>query len=389
MPLPLYGIAQVAGTDRAAVRYPVRLRAPMNEPTADDAALARSLDDLKFARQSGFAQAFVIGVATELHAVADQFARAYVVPKRFNYLADGDVIGIDPGSGRFRVHYRRASSHNSFLVTERCNHYCLMCSQPPKNVDDRWILKEIRSTLLLIDKTTKTLGFTGGEPLLDWEEFIDVLRVCRDALPNTAVHVLSNGRGFARNAIVDAWSSVKHPNLMVGIPLYAAVDHVHDYVVQAAGAFDETLLGILKLKDRGARVELRVVLHAITVRHLVHTCRWIARNIPFLDHVALMGLENTGFAIANEGILGIDPMDYQDELSCSVEALASAGMNVSIYNLPLCVLREAVRPFAVRSISDWKNGYGEECMRCTQQKNCAGMFTSGRPKLSRGIRAIA
>jgi hypothetical protein len=157
----------------------------MNEPTSDDAALVLSVDDLQLARKSGFAQAFVIGNAEKLTRVADEFANAYVVPERFEYLADGDVIGMDPRSGRFRVHYRRASSHNSLLVTERCNHYCLMCSQPPKDVDDRWILKEIRSSLRLIDHTTKTLGFTGGEPLLDWEEFIDVLGVCRDVLPNT------------------------------------------------------------------------------------------------------------------------------------------------------------------------------------------------------------
>ena len=53
---------------------------------------------------------------------------------------DGDVIAIQPSSLRFRTLYRRNSKHNSLLVTDRCNHYCLMCSQPPKDVDDRWIL---------------------------------------------------------------------------------------------------------------------------------------------------------------------------------------------------------------------------------------------------------
>jgi MoaA/NifB/PqqE/SkfB family radical SAM enzyme len=96
---------------------------------------------------------------------------------------------------------------------------------------------------------------------------------------------------------------------MVGIPIYSAVDNVHDYVVQAAGAFDETVLGILKLKDRGGRIEIRVVLHSITAPRLVETSRWIARNLPFVDHVALMGLENTGFAIANDALLWIDPVD--------------------------------------------------------------------------------
>jgi His-Xaa-Ser system radical SAM maturase HxsC len=314
--------------------------------------------------------------------------RACVLPTRFDYLADGDVLGIETSTGQFHVHYRKASTHNAFLVTERCNHYCLMCSQPPRNVNDHWILGEISAALPLIDKETRSLGFTGGEPLLDWQEFVRVIAQCRDELPDTAIHVLSNGRAFAHSEITEAWTAIKHPNLTVGIPVYSAVDRVHDYVVQAAGAFDETLLGILKLKDRANRVEVRVVLHAITAKRLAETGRWLARNLPFVDHVALMGLENTGFAIANDSLLWIDPLDYQTQLDEAVTALASAGLRVSIYNLPLCLLSPLTRPYAVRSISDWKHGYIDECDRCDERPNCAGFFTSGRPKRSRGIRAI-
>ena len=108
---------------------------------------------------------------------------------------------------------------------------------------------------------------------------------------------------------------------MAAIPVYAAVDHVHDHVVQAKGAFDETILGILKLKDRGQRVEIRIVLHALTAPIIEETCRWIARNLPFVDHVALMGLENTGFAIANDAMLWMDPIDYSEGLASAVEIL--------------------------------------------------------------------
>ncbi len=166
------------------------------------------------------------------------------------------------------------------------------------------------------------------------------------------IHVLSNGRAFARSEIVAAWVRVNHPNLTVGIPVYAAVDSVHDYVVQAQGAFDETVLGILKIKDKGQRVEVRVVLHAITAPRIVETCTWLARNLPFVDHVALMGLENTGFAIANHELLWIDPIDYRDLLIEALHVLVAAGMKVSIYNLQRCVLDRSIWPYAARSISD-------------------------------------
>ena len=315
-------------------------------------------------------------------------ARIICVSSKFSYLDVGDIVGIHSKSGKFRTLFRSNSRHNAFLVTERCNNYCLMCSQPPKDIDDRWMLDEIRESLPLIDKNTPTLTFTGGEPLSDWPEFTCVLAECRDELPNTAVQVLTNGRAFSNSEIVNAWQNIKHPNLIAAIPVYASVDHIHDYVVQAKGAFDETILGILKLKDRGQLVQIRIVLHAQTAPFVTETCRWIARNLPFVDHVALMGLENTGFAIANENLLWIDPMDYQDSLTAGVEALAAARVKISIYNLPRCVISRSVWPYAVQSISDWKNGFVEECASCVEKKRCSGFFTSGRPRQSRGIAAI-
>ena len=187
---------------------------------------------------------------------------------------------------------------------------------------------------------------------------------------------------------MDAWAGVHHPNLMVGIPIYSAVDTVHDYVVQAKGAFDETVLGVLKLKDRGQCVEIRVVLHAITAPRLLATAKWLARNLPFVDHVALMGLENTGFAIANDHLLWIDPLDYKEQLAQSVEVLTASKVRVSVYNLPRCLLDRSVWPYARQSISDWKNGFVAECDSCDEKPRCSGFFTTGRPHYSRGIKAI-
>ncbi len=387
--LALYGTAnQCRGIDRE--RSVIRLRSADRFPTetAGDFALVRSRDEIDRAL-AGRAKG-IVAVEDRASACSDAAANTplIVLPSQCSYLADGDIIAVQPGSRRFRTLYRRSSNHNSFLVTERCNHYCLMCSQPPKDIADQWILGEIKEALPLVDKGTRSLGFTGGEPLLDWREFTEMLAECRDILPATAIHVLSNGRAFAHDSVVAAWAQVEHPDLMVGIPIYSAIDYVHDYVVQARNAFDETVLGILKLKDKKQRVEIRVVLHAITAPRIVETCHWLARNLPFVDHVALMGLENTGFAIANAEQLWIDPIDYRDLLAEAVELVASAKMKVSVYNLPRCVLSRSTWPYAVQSISDWKNGYDAQCEHCVERERCSGFFTSGRPRRSRAIKAI-
>lgn len=386
--LPLYGVAEeTRGFDSGRPWQVLRLRSPKAVPANEaDVALVRCSEEAAIAKASGFDAALAVG--DDLVVGTDAPANLIVIPSRFAYLSDGDVLGFQAAKRRFRTLYRRSSSHNSFLVTERCNHYCLMCSQPPRDIDDRWLLDEIEAAIDLVDPATRSFTFTGGEPLLEWRKFVKLLEQCRDVLPHTAVHVLTNGRGFANTDTTKAWASVRHPKLMAGIPIYSAVDHVHDYVVQAQGAFDETVLGVLKLKDQGQRVEIRVVLHAITAPRIVETCRWLARNLPFVDHVALMGLENTGFTLANSDLLWIDPVDYRDELAEAVQLLASAKVPVSVYNLPRCVLARSVWPYALQSISDWKNGYAEECTKCIEQPRCAGFFTSGRPKQSRGISPI-
>lgn len=390
MTLPLYGTAsQSAGFCRDKGRSVIRLRSAdsITERHAADFALAKTPDEIQRAMGADWPSIFVVSDGSiDLPDTFD--GRLVAVPLKYNYLADGDVLGIDHASRKFRVLFRRNSDHNSFLVTERCNNYCLMCSQPPKDVDDRWILSEIRESLPLIDPAVRALTFTGGETLSDWKDFIGVLKECRDRLPATAIQVLTNGRAFADSQIVDAWKGLSHPNLMAAIPVYASVDHIHDHVVQSKGAFDETILGILKLKDRGQRVEIRIVLHALTAPIIEETGRWIARNLPFADHVALMGLENTGFAIANDAMLWMDPVDYGEGLARAIDHLIAAGLNVSIYNLPKCVLPKSVWPHALQSISDWKNGFVEECDRCDEKSTCSGFFTTGRPRFSRGVSAI-
>lgn len=101
-----------------------------------------------------------------------------------------------------------------------------------------------------------------------------------------------------------------------------------------------------------------------------------------------MGLENTGFAIANDELLWIDPMDYRNQLAEAVAVLAASRVPVSVYNLPRCVLDRSVWPYAAQSISDWKNDFLPQCDRCEEKPRCSGFFTTGRPHYSRGIEPL-
>ena len=235
-------------------------------------------------------------------------ASRIIVPNELDYLVDGDVLAVELQRPAVRVLYRRNSQHNSFLLTERCNHYCLMCSQPPKDVNDDWIVDELFQAIPLISPETRSLGFTGGEPTLLGDRFLRLVHDMREHLPATALHILSNGRRFVDPHFARAYAAIEHPDVMLGIPIYSASSQTHDYIVQADGAFDETIRGILNLKTYGQKVEIRVVIHRQNYAHLPALAEFIARNLTFVDHVALMGLEMTGFAKANIDTLWIDPV---------------------------------------------------------------------------------
>lgn len=305
-----------------------------------------------------------------------------------SHLEDEDVVGIDT-RGFVRSLYRRQSLHNSLFATERCNSFCLMCSQPPREVEDQGRVEELLRIVRLISPATRELGITGGEPTLLKDGFLQIVEACRDHLPTTALHVLSNGRLFYYGSFAKALAEIKHSDLMIGIPLYSNQPAEHDYVVQVRQAFDETVIGLQNLGRFGVPVEIRVVIHALTYKSLPQLAEFIYRNFTFAVHVALMGLEQIGFAAANLDVLWVDPIDYADELQQAVLFLANRGMNVSVYNHQLCTVPPVIWPYCRKSISDWKNEYLPACAECDVREQCGGFFASVvRRRTSRSIRPV-
>jgi His-Xaa-Ser system radical SAM maturase HxsC len=354
--------APVIGT---VTREPLSMKQRSTRILVDEKAPS-ALEDL--AGYSGFL------TTTKLLANASSIPTISSVTE-IDHLRTNDVVVMEPKNGFIRTLYRPDSNHNVIFTTQRCNSNCLMCSQPPQDRDDAEAMAERNLQLIkLIDSPPHRLVITGGEPTLLGERLFEIIAALRDKFPETYVHMLTNGRIFAWPAFTARLAELKHPNFMLGIPVYSDDATIHDYVVQAKGAFDQTVIGLQQLARFGLRIEIRVVLHAITAPRLPQLAEYIYRNLTFAEHVALMGLENIGYAPRNMDTLWIDPHDYQDQLETAVEFLSTRGMNVSIYNHQLCVLRKSLWKFARKSISDWKNIYLEECTSCAVKEDCGGFF---------------
>lgn len=305
-----------------------------------------------------------------------------------DHLRERDVVVLE-SSGFVRSLYRPYEKHHTLFVTERCNSNCLMCSQPPKDKDDVDALtRRNRELVRLMNPAPEYLTITGGEPTLLGDHLFDLIEQLKMSLAETELHMLTNGSTFAWPEYTERFAALEHPNLCLGVPLYSDCAGEHDHVVQAVGAFDQTVAGLHQAARRGIRVEVRVVLHRLTIPRLTRLMEYIYRNLSFVEHIALMGLEHTGYTPRNMGELWIDPFDYQDELERAVRYLSVRNMTVSLYNHQLCVLRPSLWRYAKKSISDWKNLYLPECENCSALSDCGGLFKWAATKHSAHLRSL-
>lgn len=287
-----------------------------------------------------------------------------------------------------RTGWNIESNDNALFVTAQCNNRCIMCCQPPIHKDD--ITELMGRNLGLIESAPagiKVVGITGGEPTLLGEKLFSLIERVRCKLPNAAIQLLSNGRAFSNLQFARRLKEVGGDNLFVGIPLHSDYSGDHDLIAGVNGAYEETMLGLYNLYASGVEIELRVVINAINAHRLPLMSEFIFKNLPFVSWVAYMGMEHTGFAIANEKQIWIEPKDYKESLGSAVKRLADWGMDVAIFNVPLCLLPEEARHFSKRSISDWKVRYSDCCNGCSKQSECCGLFGTSKNEL-KGLAAL-
>lgn len=309
--------------------------------------------------------------------------------RHIDHLKSGHIVVLEPLNGVVRTLFRPESLHNTLFATERCNSNCLMCSQPPVDRDDIPALTQRNLKLIdLIPRSAEYLCITGGEPTLLGASLLAIIAKLRKKLPSTHVHILTNGRRFAWPEFTSNFASVSHPNVTLGIPLYADFAQLHDYIVQAKYAFDQTVLGLHQLARYGIEIEIRIVLHSLTVPRLPHLAEYICRNLTFVQHVAFMGMEHIGYAPRNLKELWIDPVDYQEALESSIATLSRFGIEARIYNLQLCILKKSLWKYSKQAISDWKNEYKDVCKDCAVRDRCGGFFQWSTSIQSRGVHAI-
>ena len=292
----------------------------------------------------------------------------------------GDIVWFDGTHNTFRSILSSRANSNTLLVTEQCDNRCLFCSQPPNELSDIELYQKATLSILNYNQTG-VIGISGGEPTLNRFGFITMLNMLSSHEIANPLHILTNGRGLANQSLL---SELRFPvtnlDILWGIPLYGFTGKLHDALVKADGAFVETLQGILNLAALGQSVELRIIPVRDNLDSLAALVEFVISNFPNIESIAVMNLEPKGWARNNFDSLYVKVENQVEVLVEMVSIAQRRKQAISLFNYPLCLLPDSLRPFACQSISDWKNYYPKICNECDLKSKCGGFFASSSGK---------
>lgn len=284
---------------------------------------------------------------------------------------DGDVVFINPSRGIAHRLVRARSAHNTFLITERCDQLCVMCSQPPKrgHVD----MFPYFEAAALLAPANMVLGISGGEPTLFKDQLLPFLDRVLTERRDLRFHILTNAQHFV-SADLPSLARLPHDRVTWGVPLYSSDPAVHDGIVGKDGAFRKLTDGLAILAKSGATLELRTVLMRRNAADLPELSRFVTSHVPFSSTWAIMQLENIGFGRLNWNELFFDHSVKFEPVGMAIDLACSRGLSVWLYNFPRCTVPPTYRHLAPATISDWKRRYPAACEACSDRKDCSGLF---------------
>lgn len=294
-----------------------------------------------------------------------------------------DVFELS-AQGHAYKYYDNSSLDNAILVTNRCNSNCVMCptAEIIRQGNEEYHAAELIEIIRHIPDDAPHITITGGEPFLIKTELFTVLSYLKNYLPDTDFLLLTNGRAFCSREYTRLFAESKPPQLLLGIPLHGYDPASHDSITQADGSFQQTVQGLRRLLAIHAKVEVRIVISKLNLDYISNIAAFIADELPYVQSVKFIALEMTGNAAKNQEIVWIDYPTAFARAKPGIDLLIHAGIDVALYNFPLCAVNKAYWNICEKSISSYKIRYAPECSTCLCQDACGGIF-SGTIRLAK------
>ena len=301
-----------------------------------------------------------------------------ITPEEFESLdncCNFDVFELDERGFAYKC-FDNSSNDNAILVTNKCNSNCIMCptAEIVRKKDTNITADRLIEIASHFPKDAPHITITGGEPFLIKKEIFRLFSYLKESFLCTDFLLLTNGRAFAS----EEYASLLHDSLpnytIVGIPIHGHIPELHDYITQSKGSFNQTISGIKKLLSKKINVELRIVVSKINAPYIRDISKLVVKEIPEVYCVKIMAMEMTGNAAKNAEKVWIDYSEAFKSSKDAVDILVSKGINVGLYNFPLCTVNKQYWSICEKSISGNKIRFAPQCENCSVKDACGGVF---------------
>lgn len=264
------------------------------------------------------------------------------------------------------------------FVTEKCNSNCVMC---PMSLDSRkrGVTLSQADWVRIVEQIPDNpahITITGGEPFLEYQNILLVMEQINKRFPHTEVLILSNGRAFSIPELFEELHPLITEQYCFAIPIHASNAELHDSISSTSGSFRQSFKGLKNLARTEARIEIRIVGHQLNLADLNRTFYMLVDSGIRINVINLLAMEMMGCAARNRDFLWVD---YSVLCKAAVQGVKYAilhGIDVGLYNFPLCTIPKQMWPLAKQSITPSKVRFYDECQHCREYSACGGLFYS-------------
>lgn len=299
------------------------------------------------------------------------------VPVAVLALQPNDVLYVN-SLGRVSRVYESNTHAIDFMMTSHCNSNCMMCplSEDVRKMDEHGYLEWLLDLIDILPNDIEHICITGGEPTLIGDKLFNILKRITTKFSKAEYQLLTNGRSCANSEFCKRLVCAMPENTLFGIPLHAGNRELYDEIAQTNCGFDQAVQGIKNLMHYGAHVEIRIVVSKLNANYMDELAAFIAENLASVFCVTFMGIETLGNAIKNYDRVWIDYNVAACLFENAIEFLVSNGIDVMLFNYPLCCIKEKYWLLTRRSITEKKVRYYARCEECTVKESCSGFFES-------------
>lgn len=292
---------------------------------------------------------------------------------------ENDIITISENGIVSGTHYRSGREVDIF-ITNHCNSNCIMCplSEDIRRRQRFGYTEWLRKYIAAMPEDVPYINITGGEPTLAGEEFFEILSILTNKFQHSGFQLLTNGRSISDSHLLYRLLKTGPSGMLFAIPVHSCIPQVHDQITQAEGSFAQTDRGIKNLLDSDQKVEIRIVISKLSIDTVTETARYIVNNYLDVSTVNFMAMEMMGNAAINRERIWIDYDQIFNKIEEAIDVLVTNGIDVKLYNIPLCMVKRGFWHIAVRSISSYKIQYQDACSACCVRDICGGFFGSTR-----------